>query len=100
MAWDGYRRRGHGVTAPRHDPGRRAIVRALVVPTLVYAVATVCLTWPLCPAASDHIGTHEAGSVLLGDNLFVLWVLGWTSRALVSNPVLLFEGNIFHPTQH
>jgi hypothetical protein len=60
----------------------------------VFTVLTAVLTYPL---------SVRAGSVLLGDypdfHLFV-WTLGWIGHALASQPLGLFEANIFSPLPH
>lgn len=57
----------------------------------VFALLTIIFTYPL---------SIRPGSVLLGDqpdfHLFV-WTLGWTAHALATDPLGIFNANIFHP---
>lgn len=59
----------------------------------VFALLTIIFTYPL---------SIRPGSVLLGDqpdfHLFV-WTLGWTAHALATDPLGIFNANIFHPLQ-
>lgn len=57
----------------------------------VFALLTIVFTYPL---------SIRPSRVLLDDqpdfHLFV-WTLGWTSHALATNPLGIFDANIFHP---
>src|SRR5690349_5204905 len=59
--------------------------------TLLYVALTIAFAYPL----SVH-----PGSVLFGDNpdthLF-MWTLAWDVHALVTQPLRLFDANIYHP---
>ena len=65
--------------------------RELWTATLVFAVLTAILTYPL---------SVRAGSVILGDypdsHLF-LWTFAWLAHAFANQPLNLFDANIFHP---
>jgi len=63
-----------------------------------WAVAVVLLTWPL----GRHLGTHLPNTAVASgfDSLFVAWALAHESRALVTAPSTLGDGNIYHPTRH
>jgi hypothetical protein len=60
-----------------------------------YAVCTILLTWPL-PA---HLATHvrAAPAYGLSDLHLHLWTLAWVARAVVRDPLGVFDANIFHP---
>jgi hypothetical protein len=64
---------------------------------LFYVACTVALTWPL-PA---HLGTHAraATSYGLSDVHLHMWTLAWISRAIVRDPLHLFDANIFYPAR-
>ena len=68
--------------------------RELWTATLVFAVLTGILTYPL---------SVRAGSVILGDypdsHLF-LWTFAWLAHAFANQPLNLFDANIFHPLQN
>ena len=68
----------------------------LVVPFLVYAVATVVFTWPLASVmTTSFVG---ADGRLAHDVPLVLWILRWGLHALATQPTAFFDGNVFHPT--
>jgi hypothetical protein len=62
-------------------------LRALVL----YAVATVALTWPF----AANLRVMDAG-----DSAFFAWEIGWTFHALATDPASLPHGNIFHPLRY
>jgi len=62
----------------------------ILIPTL-YAGMTVVLLWPLVA----HLRTAVADT--LGDPLLNAWTLRWVQHALVTNPVHLYDGNMFAP---
>lgn len=48
-------------------------------------------TWPLVTAPAVLSRTDSA------DGLLNQWILGWVAHALATNPLHLFDANIFHP---
>lgn len=48
-------------------------------------------TWPLVTAPATLSRTDSA------DGLLNQWILGWVAHALATNPLHLFDANIFHP---
>ena len=75
-----------------HDhPGATVGARELSCTAAVFAALTMVFTYPL---------SVQPGQVVLGDHpdthLF-LWTLGWVAHALASQPLALFDANIFHP---
>ena len=56
----------------------------------VYLVLSVAHTWPL----ARHLGSHLRG---LGDSVLNVWVLGAVAQRLVSNPLRLFDVNMYYP---
>ena len=60
----------------------------------VFVLLSAVFTYPL---------SVRPGRVILGDfpdyHLFV-WTLGWLAHAFVSQPLAIFDANIFHPLRH
>jgi hypothetical protein len=61
---------------------------------LVAIAATVLLTYPLA------FGVADLGRLRLSDGRWSIWVVAWVAHALTSNPLRLYEANIFHPHPH
>jgi hypothetical protein len=55
---------------------------------------TVVKTYPLI----RHFDTQLPGA--LGDPVLVTWILAWGSHALITDPLNLFNANIFYPVQN
>ncbi|HEX7486536.1 MAG TPA: hypothetical protein VF332_10310 [Vicinamibacterales bacterium] len=56
-----------------------------------FALITVLLTSPLAWRAA------EAGPVNTGDGQFSIWNVSWVARALVADPLHVYDANIFAP---
>jgi hypothetical protein len=69
---------------------------ALALPLAVFTTTTAYLTWPLASGLADHLVAETP--LLLADVLALVWMQTWTTRALVSAPLALFDANAFHPT--
>jgi hypothetical protein len=62
---------------------------------VLFAIAaTVLLTYPLA------FGVTELGRLRLADGRWSIWVVAWVAHALTSDPLRLYEANIFHPHPH
>jgi hypothetical protein len=59
-----------------------------------FTAVTLGKTYPLI----RHFGTQLPGG--LGDPLLVTWILAWGSHALTTDPLNLFNANIFYPVQN
>jgi len=75
---------------------------ATILAACAYAAAVVYQSWPLVAAPGtalvDPIALGGPGSVWAKADLDLLvWILAWTSHALVTQPFELFQANIFHP---
>jgi hypothetical protein len=57
---------------------------------LLYSFASVYITYPLL----FHMGDLATG---LGDELMIAWTQNWVMHALTTNPLLLFEANLYFP---
>ena len=82
---------------PARARDERLRPRALLLPLLAYTAATAWFTWPLASVATERI---VAPQVLLNDVYLVLWMLSWVGRALLHDPLHVFDGNALHPTPH
>jgi hypothetical protein len=71
------------------------VTRWLLGAGLFYTACTAVFTWPL-PA---HLVTHARAAPAYGllDVHLHLWTLAWVSRAIVRDPLGLFDANIFYP---
>ncbi len=57
----------------------------------LYAVLTVLMTWPL----AGRLNLIEAG-----DSSYFAWVMAWTTRALLHDPLSLPHANTLHPLRY
>lgn len=57
---------------------------------LFFLLLTVLMLYPL----SFEPATHARET---GDTLLVTWILAWDTRTIFTNPLHLFDGNIFYP---
>lgn len=57
---------------------------------LLFVVLTVAMTWP----QALHLGTYVIDS---DDPLLSIWRISWIAHALPTQPLDLFNGNIFYP---
>jgi hypothetical protein len=79
-----------------------AIEAALV--TACYVALAVWATWPIAGALTDHIVDAVAlhgsfGWLISADILLVIWALAWDVHALLTQPLSLFDANIFYPSR-
>ncbi len=58
---------------------------------LLYAALTVLMTWPL----ASRLELIEAG-----DSSYFAWVMAWTTRALLHDPLSLPHANTLHPLRY
>lgn len=63
----------------------------LAVATAACVAFAVFVTWPQAAHLSTDIPAHH-------DAYFNIWRLGWIAHALTTQPLRLFDANIFHPT--
>ena len=73
---------------------RDTIARRLVRGALACGLATVLaviMTWPLAS------GFGRLGRTLPGDGPYAIWNVTWVARTLVTEPLSLFDANIFYP---
>jgi len=91
------------VSAP---PGPRAtrLVPGIVAAALLYATATVALSWPLFrhPGTTvlDTQSLYGKASILVQRDVnLTIWALAWDAHALVTDPLHLFDANAFFPSK-
>ena len=57
----------------------------------LYTLLTILLAYPLSVTAGRHlIGTGN-------DDMLIMWILAWNTHALVTQPLSIFDANIFYP---
>jgi hypothetical protein len=61
--------------------------------TLLVAILSVLVTWPQVTFLSARIVAHQ-------DPFFSIWRLAWIAHALRTQPLHLFDANIFYPARH
>ncbi len=66
--------------------------RRAVLLVVVASVAAIVMTWPLVTGL-DRLG-RTANS---GDARVSVWNVAWVAHALLTDPIDLFDANIFHP---
>jgi hypothetical protein len=57
---------------------------------VLFIALTLASTWPIAARPSTVIGQH-------GDAFFSVWRLAWVAHQLKTDPLHLFDGNIFYP---
>jgi hypothetical protein len=66
-------------------------VRARLLTLGLFAGLAVAHTWPLA-SAPGSLSRHDSADALLNE-----WILGWVAHAMATDPLHLFDANIFHP---
>src|SRR5262249_2932020 len=74
-----------------HSAVTRRGWREFVVAALGFFALTVVFTFPL----AFHLGS--IGRADNGDGMFSIWNVAWVARALVRDPLHVFDANIFYP---
>lgn len=64
--------------------------RTVLATTAIFAALTSLFTYPLWLAPGSLL--HD-----LGDSRLNAWILAWDAHALLTDPLQLFNANIFHP---
>ena len=71
-----------------------AVKRPLLVTAAIYSALTLLLTYPLA---------FRAGSALVGSDADIdlfMWTLAWDAHAFTSQPLSIFDANIYYPYRH
>ncbi len=91
--------KGMGARVPRREaqplpPSAPTPIRDFVGATLIYALATVVLSYPLAfhPASLSRLDN--------GDARLNAWAMSWVAHQVVHDPLRLFDANTFHPLPH
>ena len=74
-------------------PGTIARPRELVVVSLAGLALAILMTWPLA-TGMGHLGRTFATDA---DGQLSIWNVAWVARTLVTDPLHVFDANIFHP---
>lgn len=61
-----------------------------VIAFIIFLLAGIYITYPLI----FHMGDYVTG---YGDELLIAWIHNWVIHALFTNPLTLFDTNIFYP---
>jgi hypothetical protein len=59
---------------------------------LLFVIASLYITYPLI----FHMGEFATG---VGDELVIAWTQNWVNHVLFSNPLALFDANLYYPYQ-
>ena len=57
---------------------------------VIFAIATILLTWPL-------VLHMDNTAISWGDPLFQAWTIAWDWHALTTDPLRIFDANVFYP---
>lgn len=68
-------------------------MREAALATLAAVALAVAVTWPVASRPA-HVGRVDSG-----DGQYSIWNVAWVSRALTSDPLHVFDANIFHPAK-
>jgi hypothetical protein len=66
-----------------------------IVALVAYTLLAVVMTLPLAFQMSDHLLGTDSNA--LNDTYFSVWIFGWQAKQLLTDPLHLFQGNIFYP---
>ena len=61
---------------------------------LLFVTLTVLHTWPMA-ADPAHLSRNDNADTVLNE-----WALAWVAHQAVTNPLHLFDANIFHPERY
>jgi len=85
-------------SVPRLQPASRMSLRASVLShrwragiVLVYCALTIVMLWPLVRTIGSAVAETD------GDPLLNAWALRWVQHALVTDPLHLYDANLFAP---
>jgi hypothetical protein len=94
-----FRRRWHGEVGPAKAViTLRHVAEGLIV-SLAYTLLAVALLHPWFSDPARTVATLKVngGGVEVADVNLVMWILSWDWHALTTDPLRLFDANIFHP---
>ncbi|MGE5815443.1 MAG: hypothetical protein ACM36C_13220, partial [Acidobacteriota bacterium] len=78
-------------TGPVSTPARKNSAAEWSIVLFALVAATCLMTWPLI---TDPGGL---GRLRLNDARWSIWVVSWVAHALTTNPLSVFDANIFYP---
>src|SRR3954447_13601479 len=71
----------------------RPALHATAVCALALGLA-ITMTWPLAA------GLDRLGRTATMDGLYSIWNIAWVARTILTDPIHLFDANIFFPHHH
>src|SRR5499433_1470481 len=83
-----------GETGPAARPGARLTVGRILCALALFAVLAIVHTWPLA-SAPGTLSRNDNGDFILHE-----WIMAWVSHQVVTNPLHLFDANIFYPERY
>jgi len=75
---------------PKHDTTNAAVVATLAL----FVGLAILHTWPLATAPGT-LSRNDNGDFILHE-----WIMAWVSHQIVTNPLHLFDANIFYPERY
>lgn len=82
----------HSSSRPRPDiTGARVSARAATAALLLFVGLAVVHLWPLA-SAPGTLSRNDNGDFVLHE-----WIMAWVAHAVRTNPLHLFDANIFYP---
>ncbi len=82
----------HSSNRPRPDAvGERLPARAVAAALLLFIGLAVVHLWPLA-SAPGTLSRNDNGDYVLHE-----WIMAWVAHAVATNPLHLFDANIFYP---
>lgn len=76
------------------DRGARSSRRALLITLAAFVGLAVAHTWPLATAPGT-LSRNDTGDAILHE-----WIMAWVAHQVVSDPLHLFDANIFYPDRN
>ena len=79
------------VRFPSGHPGMRKRLFEAVIVVATASLLAVAMTYPL----AFQLG--QVGRIETGDGQWSIWIVNWVARTLVTDPLHVFDANIFYP---
>ncbi len=64
-----------------------------IIVFIIFLISSIYITFPLI----FHLGDYTTG---LGDEMVIAWIQNWVIHALTTNPLSLFNANIYYPYEN
>jgi hypothetical protein len=76
------------------EPGRTLSSVAILAVLALFVALAILHTWPLATAPGT-LSRNDNGDFILHE-----WIMAWVSHQVVTNPLHLFDANIFYPERY